>query len=149
MPSRFLDRAQIADLIPHDGSMCLLDHVLDWQNDVIHCIAVSHRDTTNPMRLDGRLGAATGIEYAAQAMAVHGALRARRETAAKKGYLTRVQQVTFHVDALDDCVEPLRIEARLLMGNEQIVRYAFSVAGGDRVLLTGQATVMLEAGLLD
>jgi predicted hotdog family 3-hydroxylacyl-ACP dehydratase len=149
MPPCFLDRAQIADLIPHDGSMCLLDHVLDWQNDVIHCIAVSHRDAANPMRLDGRLGAAAGIEYAAQAMAVHGALRARRETAAKKGYLTRVQQVTFRVDALDDCVEPLRIEARLLMGNEQIVRYAFSVAGGDRVLLTGQATVMLEAGLLD
>lgn len=142
-----LDRAQIAALIPHDGAMCLLDHVVDWQADVIRCRAVSHRDADNPLRLDGRLGVASGIEYAAQAMAVHGALRAHRETAAKKGYLTRVQQVTFHIDALDGCAEPLRIEAQLLMGNEQIVRYAFSVAGGAQVFLTGQATVMLEAGL--
>ncbi|ANJ68035.1 3-hydroxylacyl-ACP dehydratase [Halothiobacillus diazotrophicus] len=144
-----LDRAQIAALIPHDGAMCLLDQVVDWQPEVIHCLATSHRAADNPMRLDGRLGVASGIEYAAQAMAVHGALRARRETAAKKGYLTRVQQISFHVDALDACAEPLAIEARLLMGNAQIVRYAFSVSAGGRLLLDGQATVMLEAGLPD
>jgi hypothetical protein len=34
------------------------------------------------------------------------------------------------------------------MGNHQIVRYAFSVTGGDRLLLAGQATVMLDAAIL-
>lgn len=148
MTSAVLNRSEIAALIPHDGRMCLLDRVVDWQDGLIHCIAVSHRDADNPMRLDGRLGAVVGIEYAAQAMAIHGALRARRESAAKKGYLTRVQQVQMHVETLDDCAEPLFIEARLLIGNHQIVRYAFSVTGGDRLLLAGQATVMLDAAIL-
>lgn len=144
-----LDRAGIAALIPHHGSMCLLETVTDWNAESIRCTAISHQDEAHPMRLESRLGMASGIEYAAQAMAIHGALRAQRTQAVKKGYLTRVQQVSFYGDWLDDCVGPLSIEARQLMGNDQIVRYAFSVMGGDRVLLAGQATVMLEAGLPD
>ena len=57
--------------------MCLLDAVLDWDDARITCRATSHADPANPLRADGRLGAANGIEYAAQAMAVHGALLAK------------------------------------------------------------------------
>ena len=44
--------------------------------------ASSHRAADNPLRAHGRLGAACGIEYAAQAMAVHGALLAPPDSAA-------------------------------------------------------------------
>ena len=68
-----LDRAAIAASIPHHGAMCLLDAVVDWSETAIFCRAVSHTDPANPLRADGRLGAEAGIEYAAQARAVHGA----------------------------------------------------------------------------
>lgn len=71
-----LDRAWIAAHIPHQGSMCLLDAVREWSGEAITCTASSHTDPANPLRADGRLGAANGIEYAAQAMAIHGALLA-------------------------------------------------------------------------
>lgn len=141
-----LDRDAIAHRIPHHGSMCLLDAVTQWDDDQIRCRALSHRHPDNPMRQDGRLGAATGIEYAAQAMAVHGALRRSRETAPKKGYITRVQKVELYCSRLDDAGEELLITATRLMGNEQIVRYGFAVRDGERLLLEGQATVMLDAG---
>ena len=50
-----LDRAGIAARIPHQGSMCLLDAVLDWSPTTIACRAVSHADPANPLRAEGRL----------------------------------------------------------------------------------------------
>ena len=69
-----LDHAWIAAHIPHQGSMCLLDAVLHWDSQHLVCCATSHRQAGNPLRQFDRLGAACGIEYAAQAMAVHGVL---------------------------------------------------------------------------
>jgi predicted hotdog family 3-hydroxylacyl-ACP dehydratase len=56
--------------------MCLLDRVVHWDSQRIHCRASSHRSADNPLRSRDQLSAACGIEYAAQAMAVHGALQA-------------------------------------------------------------------------
>ncbi len=47
---------------------------LEWDAQHIRCRSATHRLPGNPLRSQGRLGAACGIEYAAQAMAVHGAL---------------------------------------------------------------------------
>ena len=69
-----LDHAWIEPHIPHKGRMCLLDDVLSWDRSRIRCRSAQHRTPDNPLRAHGRLGAACGIEYAAQAMAVHGAL---------------------------------------------------------------------------
>jgi len=74
-----LDRAWIESRIPHHGSMCLLDEVIGWDAERITCTSSSHRSADNPLRARGRLGIACGIEYAAQAMAVHGALIAALE----------------------------------------------------------------------
>ena len=71
-----LDRAAIAARIPHHGTMCLLDAVDAWDSESIRCRATSHRDPANPLRDAGSLPATAAIEYAAQAMAVHGALLA-------------------------------------------------------------------------
>ena len=79
-----LDKAAIAALIPHAGAMCLLDAVLAWDATTIACVASSHRSPANPLAGERRLDAVCGVEYAAQAMAVHGGLtgNGRRPTQA-------------------------------------------------------------------
>ncbi|WP_137920673.1 hotdog family protein [Hydrogenophaga sp. 2FB] len=143
-----MDKAWIAARIPHQGDMCLLDAVDDWSADHIVCRATSHADPKNPLRAAGRLGAANGIEYAAQAMAVHGALVADANTAPRQGYLTSVRSVTLHADRLDDLDGPLGVRAERLSGDANNVLYRFTVHHGDRCLLEGRASVVLDAQAL-
>ncbi|QHE88398.1 hotdog family protein [Hydrogenophaga sp. BPS33] len=143
-----MDKAWIAERIPHQGDMCLLDAVDGWSPDHIDCRATSHTDPKNPLRAAGRLGAANGIEYAAQAMAVHGALVAEAQAAPRQGYLTSVRSVTLHTDRLDDVGCPLSVRAERLSGDANNVLYRFSVYGGERCLLEGRASVVLDAQAL-
>lgn len=139
-----LDRAAIAARIPHQGSMCLLDAVTQWNPQAIHCISNSHLDANNPLRSEGRLGIACGIEYAAQAMAVHGALLASGPPP-KRGYLVSVRNVTLAADRLDASAAPLQIEAERLSGDSTTVLYQFHVRSADRLLLSGRAAVVLDS----
>ena len=88
-----LDHAAIAMRIPHTGRMCLLDRVLQWDAHAIRCSATSHRGQDNPLREAGGLATLAGIEYAAQAAAVHGSLL-RNETAPRSGVLAALKNVT-------------------------------------------------------
>jgi len=90
-----LDKQWIAAHIPHQGNMCLLDHVSNWDAQSITCMAVSHQDTNNPLRSHGQLNTACGIEYAAQAMAVHGAaLAPADQERPKAGFLVSIRGAT-------------------------------------------------------
>ena len=142
---RRLDHAWIAAHIPHQGRMCLLDRVLDWDAQRIACAATSHRDEANPLRAAGRLGASSAVEYATQAMAVHGVLRAADGAPLGVGYLTSVRGVHLHVDRLDDAAAELRIEAERLSGDERLILYQFSVSAAGRWLAEGRASVVLDA----
>ena len=137
-----LGRDWIEAHIPHRGAMCLLDGVVDWDERRIVCRASSHRDAANPLRVAGRLPAACGIEYAAQAMAVHGALAGGAPLG--PGVLASVRGVRLGAARLDDDAGPLRITAERLGGEAGSVLYAFSVASGERELLSGRAAVVLE-----
>jgi predicted hotdog family 3-hydroxylacyl-ACP dehydratase len=143
-----LDRAWIAAHIPHQSDMALLDAVREWSDTAIACRALSHADPANPLRAEGRLGAATGIEYAAQAMAVHGALLAGTDAAPRQGYLTSVRSVTLHVARLDDVAGPLDVRAERLSGDGNHILYQFSLADAGRCLLEGRAAVVLDAAAL-
>lgn len=140
-----LDRVAIAARIPHQGSMCLLDAVLAWDSGRIHCRASSHRQPDNPLRAAARLGAACGIEYAAQAMAVHGALLAPAGAPPRPGYLASVRSVQLAVDRLDDLAQDLDIVAERLSGDENNILYHFRVEHAGDLLLSGRAAVMLVA----
>lgn len=140
-----LDRVAIAARIPHQGSMCLLDAVLAWDSGQIHCRASSHRQPDNPLRAAARLGAACGIEYAAQAMAVHGALLAPEGAPPRPGYLASVRSVQLAVDRLDDLPQDLDIVAERLSGDENNILYHFRVEHAGNLLLSGRAAVMLVA----
>src|SRR5438046_10586757 len=93
-----INKAEIRTLIPHAGSMCLLDNVFDWNDESIVCVTNTHRDEANPLRRNGRLSALHAFEYGAQAAAVHGGLRARSAgTAAARGYLAALRDGRLHV----------------------------------------------------
>ena len=139
-----LDHAAIAARIPHQGSMCLLDTVTQWSEQHIHCTSTSHRDVNNPLRAAGRLGIACGIEYAAQAMAVHGVLLAAGPQP-KRGYLVSVRSVTLAADRLDTVAGALEIEAERLSGDSTTVLYQFHVRSADHLLLSGRAAVVLDS----
>ena len=129
--------------------MCLLDCVEAWDRERIRCRASSHRAADNPLRAYGRLGAACGIEYAAQAMAVHGALLAAPDsTRARVGYLASVRGTQLHVSRLDDIAADLRVEATCITRSENSILYQFSVSAAGRLLLDGRAAVVLNAGAL-
>lgn len=140
------DHAWIAARIPHQGSMCLLDSVLQWDAEHIVCRASSHLNTDHPLRADAQLGMANGIEYAAQAMAVHGALLAGSETAPAAGFLASVRDVKWQAPRLDTQAAELQIHAQRLSGDGNTILYSFRLEAGGSTLLSGRASVMLDAG---
>jgi len=146
-----LNRAWIAAHIPHQGRMCLLDEVIDWDIRRILCRSLTHRAQDNPLRSHGRLGSACGIEYAAQAMALHGALAdggaaGRPWTKSDLGFLASVRDVRLLVSRLDDIENELICEATLLAGDSVTALYEFALRAGERNLVSGRAAVILQAG---
>jgi predicted hotdog family 3-hydroxylacyl-ACP dehydratase len=142
----------IAALIPHSGTMCLLDRLDAWSLEQVVCRAVDHRDPAHPLRTRRGLLAPVAIEYAAQAMALHGALIGQAAgTPASPGYLASARGVRLHVLRLDDLPQPpanhadaLRIEAVRQAGDARQILYAFTVHHADRLLAEGRAAVVLN-----
>jgi predicted hotdog family 3-hydroxylacyl-ACP dehydratase len=128
--------------------MCLLSAAVDWSETAISCTATSHADPANPLRAEGRLGAAAGIEYAAQAMALHGSLLAGQGSAPRQGYLASVRGVTLHAERLDDLPGHIDVRAERLSGDANNVLYQFSLSHTGRCLLEGRAAVVLDAAAL-
>lgn len=141
-----LNAAQIARLIPHAGRMCLLENVVEWDATTIRCSSRTHRDPGNPMRVAGKLSALCGIEYAAQAMAVHGGLSATIPGKPGAGYLASLRDVGCFQNDLDGAAGDLVVEAERLMGDEARVIYRFTLWVGETEILNGRATVVLDAG---
>jgi predicted hotdog family 3-hydroxylacyl-ACP dehydratase len=139
-----LTRDAIAALIPHQGAMCLLEEVLSFDEDGIVCRAVSHRDAAHPLREGGILPAICGIEYAAQAMAVHGAVAGNAKSA--RGMLAAARDVTFNVERLDDIADDLIVSARRLVAENGRLLYEFALHAGGRELARGRAAVVLGSG---
>lgn len=147
VPHTPLDREWIAQRIPHQFDMCLLDAVRHWSPEAIECEALLEGLGTHPLRaVDGGVGAVNAIEYAAQAMAVHGALVAGMNDAPKAGYLASVRGVNLHVDAIAASDAPLRVRAERLSGDDRNVLYAFRVDGARGAVADGRAAVVLDAG---
>jgi predicted hotdog family 3-hydroxylacyl-ACP dehydratase len=145
-----MNRLWIEARIPHQGRMCLLDEVIDWNAHHIRCLTGTHRALDNPLRAHGRLGIACGIEYAAQAMALHGALASGTDASggvrSHVGLLASVRDVRLHVPRLDDIESDLMCEVTHLAGDGLTALYEFALHDADRHLLGGRASVVLDAG---
>ena len=164
-----LTRDGIAALIPHSGAMCLLARLEAWDRQRIVCVATNHRDADHPLRTRSGLLAPCAIEYAAQAMALHGALIGQAAgTPATPGYLASARGVRLHVLRLDDLAleglvaavaadaadvadccagrarDELRIEATRQAGDARQILYAFTVSHAGRPIADGRAAVVLN-----
>jgi predicted hotdog family 3-hydroxylacyl-ACP dehydratase len=139
-----IERDQILTMIPHAGAMCLLDAVLAWDDVSVRCLSHRYRDGDNPLRrANGVLGAACGIEIAAQAMAVHGRLISGETGQASRGYLASLRDVKLRTLRLDAVDADLAVDATRLMGDGQGATYRFVLTVQGTELLSGRATVLL------
>jgi len=123
--------------------MCLLERLENWNEESITCLAISHRDPGNPLRANGRLHAVCGVEYAAQAMALHGSLLSVPDTLPVMGYLASVRDLKLSIDDLSLVPEDLHIRTQRLSGDDLGFIYEFEISGGDRTLMTGRVAARL------
>jgi predicted hotdog family 3-hydroxylacyl-ACP dehydratase len=142
-----VEQIDIASLIPHQGAMSLLDEVVSWDDLHIRCSASSHRNPANPLRGPTGLLSVCGIEYAAQAVAVHGGLLQRKSVdfqAPSSGYLANAKDVVWEVDRLDDIASDLLVEAEQMISEGGRSIYAFNLSSDGRLLMQGRVAVVLE-----
>ena len=147
-----IDRERILELIPHQGGMCLWDAVDEWDAGSIVLSAGTHRDPDNPLRSAGRLRGVHLCEYGAQAMAVHGGLRAAALAGnsgnsapiqARPGVLVALRNVHLHVARIDDLPGRLQCRAEILVESDDSQQYSFSIHYAGSVLAEGRAAVVL------
>jgi predicted hotdog family 3-hydroxylacyl-ACP dehydratase len=134
-------------LIPHTGTMCLLDRVETFDDTRIVCLASSHRDLANPLRHNHQLSAQVGIEYAAQAVAAHGTLLAQHNGDAsppRGGMIAVLTDVQWHVDRLDTVGADLTVLAEKLADLPQGLNYRFALSANQQLLLQGELIIALQ-----
>lgn len=141
-----LTREEICRLVPQRGAMCLIDAVERWDAESIVCVTSGHRSPDHPLRSKGRLPAVAGIEYAAQAVAIHGALVAPDgKGGVPGGVLAGVRETRLHVARLDDIEGEIRVEARRLIRQRYNLLYSFRITANKKILLEGRAAISLSA----
>jgi predicted hotdog family 3-hydroxylacyl-ACP dehydratase len=125
--------------------MCLLDTVAQWNENSIICMTASHRDRANPLRRDNQLEAICGLEYAAQAMAVHvGLLEQDRKQTMVVGYLGAVKDLMLRASRLDNIKGDLTVQATRLLGEAGGFIYTFRIFAGGEELMDGRASIFLK-----
>lgn len=134
-----LNREQIRSYIPHAGDMVLLKAAADVTDKQIICIADSHLLPDNPLRIHNILPASAGIEYAAQAMAVHAALQ---KFHLPSGVLASANDVIWFCEDLSIYPQTLQIIAEAILQTPLALMYSFTLKAGEAILLTGRATLM-------
>jgi predicted hotdog family 3-hydroxylacyl-ACP dehydratase len=148
MRPQTLDRAGIAQCIPHSGAMCLLDRLESWNAEAIHCSTSTHTDADNPLRTAGGLLTPNAIEYAAQAMALHGGMLTEEGSTPSAGFLASARNVRMSVARLDDVDGRLHVRAQRLSGDSNQVLYDFAVTDErGQAIAEGRAVVVLNTPL--
>lgn len=129
----------LAEMIPHTGSMCLLERVVSHSDSHIECATHTHRDPANPLRRGDQLSVLHLIEYAAQATAIHGALHA--EGQAQPGMLASVRNISLLVDAVDTIESELRVTATQRVRQDDGALYDFQVTAEGQLLCEGRVAI--------
>lgn len=139
-----MNSTDIARLLPHSGNMVLLDDVLEYDANTIHCLARRHHADDNPLREDGRLPAWCGLEYAAQAMAVHQGLCAGDAAPPARGFLAVARDLALSASDLDELPGELHIRAEKIIAEGGRSLYQFQLESNGQRVLSGRAAVVLQ-----
>lgn len=133
-----MDHAQIAELIPHGDSMCLLDEVIAWDTKQIHCRSHRFAQAANPLvDDDGQLATVLLIEYGAQAAAVHAALSQSNLGEKRPAYIGAVKDVEFYATIVDNSLA-LDVYAQCLLSSSQGAIYELVAQQGHTALVRGR-----------
>ena len=138
-----IEHDELCSLIPHSFDMCLLDRIESWNDDDIVCYSRSHLSATNPLYRGQVLSSIHLLEYAAQAMAVHGGLQ-NREQGIKmtEGYLAALRDVNINFCDLNNINDELYVKAKKILSQEGNMIYSFTVSSNKTELASGRATVV-------
>jgi predicted hotdog family 3-hydroxylacyl-ACP dehydratase len=140
-----LNAAEIAARVPHSGTMCLLRALHESSDTHVLCSTTSHREADNPLRSASGLLSCNAIEYAAQAMALHGAMAAAADAPPQGGRLASVRGVKLHTSRLDTIDGRLFVHAECFAGDAGQAIYQFTLRDEQRqTLAQGRATVLLN-----
>jgi predicted hotdog family 3-hydroxylacyl-ACP dehydratase len=137
---------RIAALIPHAGTMCLLERIEHWDDNSVAVATATHRDPANPLASRLGLRAINLCEYGAQAMAVHGGLATQALGGrAQPGLLVSLRDVTLGCDFVHELEGDLLVEARRLHESGTAWQYEFRVTHAGKRLAQGRATVSVAS----
>jgi predicted hotdog family 3-hydroxylacyl-ACP dehydratase len=139
-----LPKSDWAHLIPHAGSMCLLDAVRGFDDSAIHAVSSSHLCVDHPLRGANGLHAVHLAEYGAQATAVHGALlaRSRGVETVRPGRLVSLREFVLNVETLDGLAGALDVVAQCLYADESGAQYSFRIEHAGTLLASGRVAVI-------
>jgi predicted hotdog family 3-hydroxylacyl-ACP dehydratase len=132
-------RAQIEQLVPHSGAMCLLDAVTHWDASHIACSSAAP-GASHPLAREGAVPAIAACEYAAQAVAVHGALLDGVQ-GARDGMLAKLTDVELRTAFFPAGAAGVSVRAELLGRLATGCLYAFEVAGAGQPVASGRLIV--------
>lgn len=132
-----MDRTQIAALIPHGDSMCLLDEVIAWDERQIQCRSHHFASATNPLFEGGQVDTVLLLEYGAQAAAVHAGLLQSRLGESRPAYIGAVKDVEL-LAAIADNSRALDLYAQCLLSSSQGAIYELVAQQAGNTLLRGR-----------
>ncbi|MEO6203506.1 MAG: 3-hydroxylacyl-ACP dehydratase [Nitrospirales bacterium] len=142
-----LSRVELSRFLPHGESMCLLSSVEYWDEFSIVCESTTHREPHNPLFKNGKLDSICGVEYAAQAIAVHiGLTKFSTHSKGPPGFLGGIRNLKVEVGRLDQFPGNLVIRATLLLGQQTSFMYTFSMTSETVLLLAGRASIFITEG---
>lgn len=133
-----IDRHGLLGLIPHAGSMCLLDRIVTHSEHAIECIARAPTASDHPLQRDGQISALHLVEYAAQAMAAHGALQSG---GVQRGMLAALREVRFYTNRIDALDMELIVHATRRISQPTGSLYDFQVHATGRLLCEGRIAI--------
>ena len=108
----------VAELLPHDPPMILIDEVCAWTEPIVRC-RVKLREGS-PFVRGGRAHAVVTLEYMAQTVGAYVGLWSRkRGEPIRIGYLLGARDVALEVDALD-VGDEIIIEVQRVWGNDEL-----------------------------
>jgi len=134
-------RERLEPLVPHAGAMLMIDGVKAYDDRSICCESLRHQAVDNPLRRDGKLSAHHGIEFAAQAAAVHGGLINDGKKAPLRA-LAAVRKASFSRPWIHDLPGRLEIAANLVMLDQRAAVYQSSLHHEGEEIASMRLTLM-------
>jgi len=132
----------VAELVPHDAPIILVDELLEWSPTQARVRARVRRG--GPFVSEGRLPATILLEYMAQAIAVADGMAGHIDGRRDIGLLLGARELVLEVDAVEVGDElDLLVEQRFCDG--RTASYACEARRGEQLLASATVNVMIAA----